>query len=59
MKYDPNHPASNSEGYVKLSNVRKLVEMGDVHEAQRSHEANLGVIEISKSLIQKSIDVIR
>lgn len=59
MKYDPNHPAADENGYVKLPNVRKVIEISDANEAKRAHEANLGVIEISKSLIQKSIDVIR
>lgn len=59
MRYDPNHPAADERGYVKLPNVKKMVEISDANEAQRAHEANLGVIEISKSLIQKSVDVIR
>lgn len=58
-KYDPSHPAADDTGYIKLPNVNPLVEMMDMREAQRSYEANLGVIEISKSMLMRSIDLIR
>ncbi|MGV2432507.1 MAG UNVERIFIED_CONTAM: flagellar basal body rod protein FlgC [Rickettsiaceae bacterium] len=59
IKYDPSHPSADANGYVKLPNVRRQVEMADASEAQRSYEANLGVVEISRSMIQKTLDVIR
>ena len=59
MKYDPNHPGANNEGYVKLPNVDKMIEKADANEAQRSFEANLGMIEVSKQMINKTIDAMR
>jgi len=59
MKYDPSHPSADANGYVKMPNVRKMIEMADASEAQRSYEANLGVIEMSRSMINKTLDVIR
>ena len=59
IRYDPNHPAADAKGYVKFPNVSRMVEMGDASEAQRSYEANLGVIELSRSMINKTLDVIR
>jgi flagellar basal-body rod protein FlgC len=59
MRYDPTHPSANANGYVKMPNVRKLVEMADASEAQRAYEANLGVVEMSRSMIQKSLEAIR
>ncbi len=59
MKYDPSHPAADEQGYIKTPNVNPLVEMMDMREAQRSYEANLGVIEISKSMLMRTIDMIR
>lgn len=59
IRYDPTHPSADANGYVKMPNVRKMVEMADASEAQRSFEANLGVIEMSRSLINKTLDVIR
>ena len=58
-RFDPNHPASDADGYVLLPNVNKLVEMMDMKEAQRSYEANLSVIRSSKSMIQGTLDVLR
>lgn len=59
LKYDPGHPAANAEGYVKYPNVYKEIERADASEAQRGYEANLGVIEISNSLIHKTIDAMK
>ncbi len=58
-KYDPSHPAADDRGYVKTPNVNPLLEMMDMREAQRSYEANLGVIEMSRSMLMKTIDLLR
>jgi len=57
--YDPNHPAAGPEGYYKKPNVNALVEMSDMREAQRSYEANLNVIESSRSMVTRTIDLLR
>ena len=59
LKYDPHHPAANEEGYVKYPNIQKEIERADASEAQRGYEANLGIIEISNSLMQKTIEAIK
>lgn len=59
LKYDPANPAADDKGYVKLPNVNSLIETMDMREAQRSYEANLGAIEISRSMMMRSIDLIR
>ena len=58
-RYDPSHPAADAEGYVLAPNVNPLVEMMDMREAQRSYEANLGVIKASKRMLQDAIEVLR
>jgi flagellar basal-body rod protein FlgC len=58
MKYDPNHPAADAGGYVKTPNVNSLIEMMDMREAQRSYEANLGVIDISKGMINRTLETL-
>jgi len=58
-KYDPSNPAADSTGYVKLPNVNALIEMNDMREAQRSYEANLKVIEVSRGMLQRTIDLLR
>lgn len=58
-KYDPGNPAADQAGYVSLPNVNALVEMTDMREAQRSYEANLKVIETSRNMLTRTIDVLR
>ncbi len=59
LRYQPGHPAADDTGYVKISNVNTLVEMTDMREAQRSYEANLRVMQSSRSMIQRTIDLLR
>lgn len=53
LRYEPDHPAANDKGYVKMPNVSTLVEMADMQEATRSYEANLNVVKSSRSMMQK------
>ena len=59
LKYDPQHPAADGNGYVKLPNVNSLIEMMDMREAQRSYEANLGIIDMTRSMLVRAIDLLR
>jgi flagellar basal-body rod protein FlgC len=57
-KHDPNHPAADKDGFVKIPNVKPLIEMTDLREAQRSYEANLSVIDVAKRMLQRTIDIL-
>jgi flagellar basal-body rod protein FlgC len=59
MQYDPGNPHADKQGYVRLPNVNALVEMMDMREAQRSYEANLQVMEGARSLLARTIDLLR
>lgn len=59
MRFDPSHPAADSTGYVKLPNVDPLIETMDMREAMRNYEANLDVIQAARSMITKTIDLLR
>ncbi|MCB1591092.1 MAG: flagellar basal body rod protein FlgC [Alphaproteobacteria bacterium] len=59
LQYMPDHPAADANGYVKTPNVNMLVEMMDMREAQRSYEANLGLIEQARGMILRTIDLLR
>lgn len=59
LKYMPDHPGADANGYVKMPNVNLLIEMNDMREAQRSYEANLGMIEQSRSMMSRTIDMLR
>jgi len=58
-KYMPGHPNADADGYVLYPNVNTLVETMDMREAQRSYEANLNVIEVSRMMMSRSIDLLR
>ena len=58
-RYDPHHPAANAEGYVLLPNVKPLVELMDMREAQRSYEANLNVIDTTRHMLQRTIQILQ
>ena len=58
-QYEPSHPSADEEGYVLYPNVNSLVEMMDMRQAQRSYEANLNVIESARSMISRTLDLLR
>ena len=59
MQYDPGNPLADSKGYVKLPNVNSLVEIMDMREAQRSYEADLSVIDASKTMLSRTVDLLK
>lgn len=58
-KYDPGNPAADKNGYVSLPNVNTLVELTDMREAERSYEANLKTIEAARTMLQRTVDILR
>ncbi len=58
-RFDPQHPAADKDGYVLTPNVNGLIELMDMRQAQRSYEANLSVIDVSKSMISRTLDILR
>ena len=58
-KYEPGHPAADAQGYVLYPNVDSVIELVDMHEAQRNYEANLNVIDVSKSMISQTLALLK
>lgn len=58
-KYDPNSPVADAQGYVSMPNVNPLIEMMDMKEAQRSYEANLSVMQTSRDMNSKILDILK
>ena len=59
LHYEPGHPAADPDGYVLKPNVSPLLEMADMREAQRSFEANLNTLSLARSMIQRTLDLLR
>ncbi|WP_026692495.1 flagellar basal body rod protein FlgC [Peribacillus kribbensis] len=57
MVYDPEHPDADKNGYVKMPNVDSLKEMVDLMSATRSYEANVTVMNASKAMLMKALEI--
>lgn len=58
-RYEPGHPAADASGYVKYPNVNSLIETMDMREAQRSYEANLNVVTVTRQMLGQTIDLLK
>ena len=57
--YEPGNPAADAQGYVKEPNVDPLIEALDMKEAQRAYEANMNVIETSRAMDMRTLDLLK
>lgn len=58
-RYEPGHPAADAAGYVQYPNVNTLIETVDMREAQRSYEANLNVVTVTRQMLGRTLDILR
>lgn len=58
-RYEPGNPAADTKGYVLTPNVSGLVETADMRAAQRSYEANLSTIEATRSMMNRTLDLLK
>lgn len=59
QKYEPSHPAADAKGYVSTPNVNSFVEVMDMREAQRSYSANLQVMQVTRGLLTRAIEMLK
>jgi flagellar basal-body rod protein FlgC len=61
MVYDPQHPdaikTGPQAGYVAMPNVNIVTEMVDMIAASRAYEANSAIINGSKSMFMKALEI--
>ena len=55
--YKPNHPDADKDGYITESNVNPTVEMADAILAQKAYEANLALVNVTRSMALKALDI--
>ncbi|QYO75264.1 flagellar basal body rod protein FlgC [Devosia salina] len=58
-RFEPGHPAADANGYVQYPNVNTLIETVDMREAQRSYEANLNVVTVTRQMLGRTLDILR
>jgi len=59
VKNQPGHPAADASGNVKYPNVNPLIEMTDMRDAERSYSANINVINATRAMIQRTLDILK
>lgn len=59
LRYDPGNPAADPKGYVRTPNVNSFVEVMDMREAERSYSANLQVMQVSRGMLTRAIDLLK
>ncbi|MBF0625584.1 MAG: flagellar basal body rod protein FlgC [Magnetococcales bacterium] len=57
MQYDPTHPDANADGYVAMPNIDVVTEMVNMMAASRSYEANVSVLNASKAMALKALEI--
>ena len=59
LVYDPSHPDSDEQGYVRMPNVDTVTEMVDLIDAQRAYEANVTAMSAAKQMFAKTLEILR
>lgn len=59
LKFEPQHPDANEDGYVAYPNINPVIEMVDLMEAMRSYEANVSSFKTQKDMDTKTLDILK
>jgi len=59
MRYLPNHPDANAQGYVAFPKMNPAEDMADLLNTTRSYQANIAAMTAVKDMISHSIDLLR
>jgi flagellar basal-body rod protein FlgC len=57
LEYRPGHPMADAKGYVTMSNVNPAEQMVDMVSASRSYQMNLDIMNITRQLMLKTMDL--
>ena len=57
MKYEPDHPDANEEGYVAYPNINLMEEMANMIQATRAYEANVSAMHATKDMAMTSLEL--
>lgn len=57
LKYDPDDPDANEDGYVELPNVDLVKEITDGMAASQAFSANITAFNLLKTLISKGLEI--
>jgi len=57
LKYEPDHPDANPEGYVAYPNINLMEEMANMLQATRAYEANVSALQSAKDMAMASLEI--
>jgi flagellar basal-body rod protein FlgC len=57
MRYQPDNPVANKDGYVFMSNVNSIEEMTNMISANRTFATNVEAINTARDLLLKTISM--
>lgn len=57
LRYEPQHPLADDEGYVYYPNVNVVEEMTNMISASRSFQANVDVMNATKTMMQRVLSL--
>ena len=57
LKYEPDHPDANAEGYVAYPNINLMEEMTNMIQATRAYEANVQSLQASKDMATSALEI--
>lgn len=59
LRYDPGNPGADKNGYVKTPNVNSFIELMDMRDAEQSYSANLNVASTTRSMLTRTLDLLK
>ena len=59
LRYEPGNPAANKDGYVKTPNVNSFIELMDMRDAEQSYSANLNVASTTRTMLTRTLDLLK
>ncbi len=57
LKYDPQHPDANEQGFIALPNINVVEEMVNMISATRSYEANVTAVKATKDMVSDALEI--
>ena len=55
--YDPAHPDADADGFVSFPDINILEEMVDMMTTSRTYESNLKVVDLTREMAMKAIEL--
>lgn len=57
MKFEPDHPNADENGYVAYPNINLMEEMANMIQATRAYEANVTALNATKDMAMSALNI--